>query len=62
MTYCVPDKKKSGESIVCDYNGDDIAVADRMEELMIAEINLQKAAEIRAQKPYTSLRVPDFYE
>lgn len=52
----------SGESIVCDYNGNTIAIAKDSEELLIAEADLSNAAEARKQKPYTALRKTSFYE
>ena len=51
----------SGESIVSDYNGETVALADDSETLLIAEIDLPAAAATRARKPYTSLRKTEFY-
>ncbi|KAG4091268.1 carbon-nitrogen hydrolase [Neocallimastix lanati (nom. inval.)] len=52
----------SGESIVTDYNGQCIALAGDKEELVIADLNLNKATSVRELKPYTSLRIKKFYE
>ena len=52
----------SGDSIVCNYNGETIAAAKDTEELLIAQIGLPEASETRLQKPYTLLRKPAFYE
>ncbi len=52
----------SGESVVCDYNGRTLALAGDGEELLMAEINLLKAAQERENKPYTNLRRIEFYE
>ena len=51
----------SGESVVCDYNGEMIALAGNTEELLIAEIDLAGATKERLQKPYTSLRRTECY-
>lgn len=52
----------SGESIVVDSLGNTEAIAGRGEELLTAEVNLPKATETRAQKPYTNLRRTEWYE
>lgn len=52
----------SGESVVCDYVGDIISVADSDETLLIAEVDLSAASEKRKKKPYTSLRRVELYE
>lgn len=52
----------SGESIVADYNGDTVALAEAGEELLIAEVDLPTAAETRKRKPYTGLRRKELYE
>ena len=46
----------SGESVVCDSNGSILSVASNKETLLIAEVNLPSASEIRKKKPYTCLR------
>ena len=51
----------SGESIVADYNGDTLALADDREQLLYAEVDLPAAGQARARKPYTSLRRPELY-
>lgn len=52
----------SGESIVADYNGNTIAIAGHSEELLIADIYLSEATQMRVQKPYTGLRRKELYE
>ena len=52
----------SGESVVCNYDGDIISVAGLDEILLISEVDLSAAFEQRKKKPYTSLRRPDLYE
>lgn len=51
----------SGESIVADYNGDTLALADDREQLLFAEVDLGEAGKVRNRKPYTSLRRPELY-
>ena len=51
----------SGESIVADYNGDTLALADDREQILYAEVDLDAARLARARKPYTSLRRPELY-
>ena len=51
----------SGESIVADYNGAALALADDREQLLYAEVDLPAAGQARARKPYTSLRRPALY-
>ena len=52
----------SGESVVCNYDGDIISAAGSDEILLISEVDLSDASEKRKKKPYTSLRRPDLYE
>ena len=52
----------SGESIVCDYEGDILSLAGADEELLIAEVNMQGASDTRRRKPYVQLRRTDLYE
>lgn len=52
----------SGESVVCNYDGDIISVAGTDETLLISEVDLSAASEKRKKKPYTSLRRPDLYD
>ena len=52
----------SGESIVANYNGDTVALAGPDQELLIAEVDLTAASEMRRKKPYTSLRRKELYE
>ena len=51
----------SGESIVADYSGAALALADDREQLLYAEVDLPAAGQARARKPYTSLRRPELY-
>ena len=52
----------SGESLVSDYDGNIIALAEDEECLVIADVDLKAAADARAKKPYTNLRRTDLYE
>ena len=52
----------SGESVVCNYDGDIISSAGSDETLLISEVDLSAASEKRKKKPYTSLRRPNLYE
>ena len=52
----------SGESLVAGFDGETIALAGDKEELLLAEVNLSGAANIRKQRPYTSLRRTYLYE
>ena len=52
----------SGESVVCNYDGDIISAAGSDEILLISEVDLSAASEKREKKPYTSIRRPDLYE
>lgn len=54
--------KQSRESIISGYNGDILAFADHTEQLIITDIDMSGAAKAREEKPYTSIRRPDFYE
>ncbi len=51
----------SGESIVADFNGETLALADDREQLLFAEVDLSAARPARERKPYTSLRRPELY-
>ncbi len=51
----------SGESIVADFNGQTLALADDREQLLFAEVDLSAARQARARKPYTSLRRTELY-
>ncbi len=51
----------SGESIVTDYNGDTVALADDREQILYAEVDLPGAKQCRERRPYTSLRRPELY-
>lgn len=52
----------SGGSIVCDYDGNTMALAGSTEELLLADVNLPAAKVKRESRPYTSLRRPNLYE
>ncbi|MGN0618009.1 MAG: carbon-nitrogen hydrolase family protein [Ruminiclostridium sp.] len=59
----VEDKMEfSGESVVVNYNGDTILLADDSEGLYIADIPISGTAKVRYEKPYTSLRRRELYE
>ena len=51
----------AGESLVVDPDGNVIAKAGAEEELLIAELNPEKARAARRQRPYLNLRRPEFY-
>ncbi|MBQ8923413.1 MAG: carbon-nitrogen hydrolase family protein [Lachnospiraceae bacterium] len=52
----------SGDSIICNYEGDILALAGMDEELLIGDVEISSASVIRKSKPYTSLRRKDMYE
>lgn len=52
----------SGESIVCDYNGNTVDLAGASEELLIAEVDLMSASQARRVRPYIGLRRKELYE
>ncbi|MBQ8151570.1 MAG: carbon-nitrogen hydrolase family protein [Firmicutes bacterium] len=52
----------NGQSIVADYAGETVALAGAGEELLMAEVDLEAAAQARENKPYTSLRRRELYE
>lgn len=52
----------SGNSVVCDYNGDVAAISGNNEDLLLADVNLPGSTITRSQKPYTSLRRSDLYD
>jgi N-carbamoylputrescine amidase len=52
----------SGESIVVDPNGEVVVKADDQERLVGAEIDLEKAKEIRKSRPYILARRPECYK
>lgn len=52
----------SGESVVADYNGEIVALTGTDEELLIAEVDVSKAKELRMRKPYICLRRRDLYD
>ena len=52
----------SGESIVCDYEGNIASLAGDDEELLIAEVDMRSASDTRRRKPYVRLRRTELYE
>ena len=55
------DMEFSGESIVADANGDRVVMADDREQIVYAEVDLEQSRQIRARRPYTNLRRPEWY-
>lgn len=51
----------AGESIVVDPNGDVVVKADEKEQIVYADIDLDKVYKYREQRPYISLRRPQIY-
>jgi predicted amidohydrolase len=51
----------AGESLIVDPNGNVIAKAGAQEELLIADLDPEKARDARRQRPYLNLRRPEFY-
>lgn len=51
----------AGESLVTDANGEVIMKATYEEGILLADIDLQKTAEVRSSRPYTNLRRVDLY-
>lgn len=51
----------SGESLVSDYNGNTLALADSSETLLIADIDMPEATQTRLAKPYTKHRRKELY-
>lgn len=51
----------AGESLVVDPDGNVIAKAGADEELLIADLDPEKARTARRQRPYLNLRRPEFY-
>ena len=52
----------SGESIVTDFNGNTLALAGDMEELLLCQVDMAGATATRLRKPYTALRRTELYE
>lgn len=52
----------AGESLVVDPDGRTTVKGGQTEELVTAEIDLQKVREIRKTRPYLNLRRPELYE
>ena len=51
----------SGESLVADANGELLLLADDQEAILYADIDMAQSAQVRAKRPYTSLRRPEWY-
>lgn len=51
----------SGESLVVDANGAVVAKADDREQILYVDVELRDVAAIRAHRPYTQLRRPEWY-
>ncbi len=51
----------SGASIVVDASGNVLCKADGTEQILYADLDLTESAKIRQEKPYTSLRRPEWY-
>lgn len=51
----------SGKSMVSDYNGNTLYIADDNEGLFFVNVNLKDASKIRKSKPYLNLRNKSFY-
>lgn len=51
----------SGESLAAGPDGSLLAKAGAGEEILLVDIDPAKSRELRARKPYTSLRAPQFY-
>lgn len=51
----------SGESIAIDPDGAVLAKADDTEQIMYVDVDLSEAGRVRAGRPYTQLRRPEFY-
>ena len=52
----------SGGSIVVDANGEVIAKASDKEEILYAEVDMKRSAEVRNSRPYTQLRRTELYK
>lgn len=50
-----------GQSLVVDPNGNIIMKADRTEQILFAEIDLNMSRETRREKPFFKLRRPEMY-
>ncbi len=52
----------SGESMLSDYHGNTVALANDSEMLLFAEVDMAGAKETRNKKPYTNLRRTELYQ
>ena len=52
----------AGESLVADALGNLISKASDVEEIVYAEIDMEKSAMVRNNKPYTHLRRTEWYQ
>ena len=51
----------SGESLVVDPKGEVVCKADDSEQLLVCDIDLKQAKELRNKVPYISTRRPEWY-
>lgn len=51
----------SGESLVVDPKGEVVCKADDSEQLLVCDIDLKQAKELRSKVPYISTRRPEWY-
>ena len=51
----------AGESLVVDAGGDVIVKADDMEQIVLADVDMQMSKTVRKKRPYTTLRRPELY-
>ena len=51
----------SGESLVVDPKGEVVCKADDSEQLLVSDIYLKQAKELRSKVPYISIRRPEWY-
>jgi predicted amidohydrolase len=51
----------AGETIFCGPDGSCLKIADDTEQLVICDVDLEAAADMRQRKPYMALRRNEFY-
>lgn len=52
----------AGKSVVVDVEGNVLARADEKEQVLIAEIDMDRSVQASRKRPYTSLRRTEFYQ
>ena len=52
----------AGQSIVVDSDGNIVVIADDQEQIVYADVDLSQCAASRRNRPYITLRRPEFYE